>query len=608
MCGIAGVCTVRRDVIESEALINQILHHQRFRGPDCTATKSFHLDSAHLLLGHNRLSIIDLSEAANQPFTDETGQYSIVFNGEIYNYLELRKKLVDAGERFTTESDTEVLLKALKVWGMSAMEQFNGMFAFAFLNLREQKLFLVRDRFGVKPLYYTVTPQVFLFASTCTVLGKFVTKGPDLRYIARGLSKWFFESDDEITPFVGVNALPPAHYAEVSIVNNEITCRVQKYYDLTEKVSAKKDAIAGQTNDQLTGQLRNIFRESIRLRLRSDVPVGVSLSGGIDSSTVAAFASAEVSGLTGINYGDPANLLTEGPLVAKLARQFSMKPEFVWSSEDELRAAFWETLDAQESPIYGLSYIAEYMIYKRAHELGIKVMLGGQGGDESFMGYRKYFFYYLQSLVKKRKFAKAFQVSGWIARNAWHQKSHLKDYSLAIKRYLRDDGIQSNLVLPETNFNLNLGRSELWQRQITDLMITSLPTQLKSEDRNSMRNSVETRLPFLDYNVVELGMALPPEMKINNGYSKWAVRAIAEPRVPKEVRLARFKRSFDIRQEVVSEKMMNEIRQRLNDNYEKIAFVLPGRDNLHLYSAKSVNNNQLRFQELMVLLWITKTF
>lgn len=607
MCGIAGVLNVH-DAVESDSLMEEILHHQRFRGPDCTARKSFHLGSGQLLLGHNRLSIIDLSEAANQPFTDETGQYSVVFNGEIYNYLELRKKLIDVGERFATESDTEVLLKALKVWGMSAMEQFNGMFAFAFLNRREQKLFLVRDRFGVKPLYYTVTPQSFLFASTCTVLGKFVGKGPDLRYIARGLSKWFFESDDDISPFVGVNALPPAHYAEVSIVNNEITSRIQKYYDLTEKVREKKEAISGKTHNQLIEQLRTIFRESIRLRLRSDVPVGVSLSGGIDSSTVAAFASAEVSGLTGINYGDPANPLTEGPLVAKLAREFNMNPIFVWSSEEELRTAFWETLDAQESPIYGLSYIAEYMIYKRAHERGIKVMLGGQGGDESFMGYRKYLFYYLQSLLKKRKFAKALQVSGWIAGNAWHQKSHLKDYSLAIKRYLRDDGIQSNLVLPETNFSLNLGNSELWQRQITDLMITSLPTQLKSEDRNSMRNSVETRLPFLDYNVVELGMALPPELKINKGYSKWAVRAIAAPRVPKEVRLARFKRSFDIRQEVVSEKMMDEIRQRLNDNYEKIAFVMPDRKKLELYSEKTVNSNQLRFQELMVLLWLTKTF
>lgn len=607
MCGIAGVLNVH-DAVASDSLMEEILHHQRFRGPDCTARKSFHLGSGQLLLGHNRLSIIDLSDAANQPFTDETGQYSVVFNGEIYNYLELRKKLIDVGERFATESDTEVLLKALKVWGMSAMEQFNGMFAFAFLNRREQKLFLVRDRFGVKPLYYTVTPQSFLFASTCTVLGKFVGKGPDLRYIARGLSKWFFESDDDISPFVGVNALPPAHYAEVSIVNNEITSRIQKYYDLTEKVREKKEAISGKTHNQLIEQLRTIFRESIRLRLRSDVPVGVSLSGGIDSSTVAAFASAEVSGLTGINYGDPANPLTEGPLVAKLAREFNMNPEFVWSSEEELRTAFWETLDAQESPIYGLSYIAEYMIYKRAHERGIKVMLGGQGGDESFMGYRKYLFYYLQSLLKKRKFAKALQVSGWIAGNAWHQKSHLKDYSLAIKRYLRDDGIQSNLVLPETNFSLNLGNSELWQRQITDLMITSLPTQLKSEDRNSMRNSVETRLPFLDYNVVELGMALPPELKINKGYSKWAVRAIAAPRVPKEVRLARFKRSFDIRQEVVSEKMMDEIRQRLNDNYEKIAFVMPDRKKLALYSEKTVNSNQLRFQELMVLLWLTKTF
>lgn len=607
MCGIAGVLNVH-DAVESDSLMEEILHHQRFRGPDCTARKSFHLGSGQLLLGHNRLSIIDLSDAANQPFTDETGQYSVVFNGEIYNYLELRNKLIDVGERFATESDTEVLLKALKVWGMSAMEQFNGMFAFAFLNRREQKLFLVRDRFGVKPLYYTVTPQSFLFASTCTVLGKFVGKGPDLRYIARGLSKWFFESDDDISPFVGVNALPPAHYAEVSIVNNEITSRIQKYYDLTEKVREKKEAISGKTHNQLIEQLRTIFRESIRLRLRSDVPVGVSLSGGIDSSTVAAFASAEVSGLTGINYGDPANPLTEGPLVVKLAREFNMNPEFVWSSEEELRTAFWETLDAQESPIYGLSYIAEYMIYKRAHERGIKVMLGGQGGDESFMGYRKYLFYYLQSLLKKRKFAKALQVSGWIAGNAWHQKSHLKDYSLAIKRYLRDDGIQSNLVLPETNFSLNLGNSELWQRQITDLMITSLPTQLKSEDRNSMRNSVETRLPFLDYNVVELGMALPPELKINKGYSKWAVRAIAAPRVPKEVRLARFKRSFDIRQEVVSEKMMDEIRQRLNDNYEKIAFVMPDRKKLALYSEKTVNSNQLRFQELMVLLWLTKTF
>lgn len=607
MCGIAGVFSLSMDNSQSAKLLDDILTHQRFRGPDYTGKFEFDVYGKSLLLGHNRLSIIDLSDEANQPFFDKGRNHAIVFNGEIYNYVELRDELRKNGVVFLTNSDTEVLLEAYKFWGADCLNKFNGMFSFAILNIHDRRIFLARDRFGVKPLYYFFDGRNFAFASSCSVLAKHFKQGVNLSYLSKGISYWIYEDNSDQTQFENIKALQPGYSLEFNISLESLQITTSQFYDLKNRVRLRQDDIRNICAADAVDLMRETFKNSVSLRLRSDVKVGISLSGGVDSSTVASFASQLASGLTGINYGNLEEEKSEAPLVKKLAERLGLKVEYVWPNHNEMVTAFWDLFEAQESPIYGLSYIAEYFVYKRAKELGIKVMLGGQGGDEVFMGYRKYLFYNLRKLIHEREFVKAGSASLGIVKNLYHQPNIIKTYSQSIRRYLLPSGIKPNLFLPSVSMPMNLDTSsELWERQIIDILISSIPTQLKSEDRNSMRNSVETRLPFLDYNVVELGVAMNSELKIRNGFGKFIVRELTKDRVPDEIRKARFKRGFDVTQNLLDDRLVSEIQAILNDNFHKIDHLLSNQDSLKVYNTANLNSNSLYFQEAMTLLWLTK--
>lgn len=607
MCGIAGVFSLSMDNSQSAKLLDDILTHQRFRGLDYTGKFEFDVYGKSLLLGHNRLSIIDLSDEANQPFFDKGRNHAIVFNGEIYNYVELRDELRKNGVVFLTNSDTEVLLEAYKFWGADCLNKFNGMFSFAILNIHDRRIFLARDRFGVKPLYYFFDGRNFAFASSCSVLAKHFKQGVNLSYLSKGISYWIYEDNSDQTQFENIKALQPGYSLEFNISLESLQITTSQFYDLKNRVRLRQDDIRNICAADAVDLMRETFKNSVSLRLRSDVKVGISLSGGVDSSTVASFASQLASGLTGINYGNLEEEKSEAPLVKKLAERLGLKVEYVWPNHNEMVTAFWDLFEAQESPIYGLSYIAEYFVYKRAKELGIKVMLGGQGGDEVFMGYRKYLFYNLRKLIHEREFVKAGSASLGIVKNLYHQPNIIKTYSQSIRRYLLPSGIKPNLFLPSVSMPMNLDTSsELWERQIIDILISSIPTQLKSEDRNSMRNSVETRLPFLDYNVVELGVAMNSELKIRNGFGKFIVRELTKDRVPDEIRKARFKRGFDVTQNLLDDRLVSEIQAILNDNFHKIDHLLSNQDSLKVYNTANLNSNSLYFQEAMTLLWLTK--
>ena len=244
---------------------------------------------------------------------DSERRYCLVFNGEIYNYVELRKELVALGHSFSTRSDSEVILEAFKEWGVRAAERFNGMFAFAIFDKGEECLYLFRDRFGVKPLYYFVDENELYFASTCGVLARRLRLEPNLDYVARGLRLWVYDYD-ELSPFAGLKALKPAYYLRVKATEGKLETQMNSYYRLDERVEALIDTLARKPTQELVGLVAGLLEDAVDVRFRADVPVGISLSGGLDSSTIAALSASGGHGeVVGFNLGHPSDPSTEGP-------------------------------------------------------------------------------------------------------------------------------------------------------------------------------------------------------------------------------------------------------------------------------------------------------
>ena len=548
MCGVSGA--LGRPSPDLLPTIVNIVRAQRRRGPDHQKVESIDAGAWTAVFGHNRLSIIDLNAEANQPMWDHSRRYCIVYNGEIYNYLELRDVLEKLGHSFRTKSDTEVILEAFKAWRTAAFARFNGMFAFACLDREQKRLWLVRDRFGVKPLYYHDTPDRLSFASMMTPLARELGLEPNLAYCARGLRYFVYDCGDTTSAYEGLKALRPGHFLEVDLAGSELRPRSQSYYDIVERVEETRRRIEGKSEAELIRSVHDLLTDAVRLRLRSDVPVAVSLSGGLDSSAVAALLSEFHTNVTGFSFGHPDAGESEGPLVKLLAQARRIDAHYVWPTSKEIVENFGETLHSQDSPFAGGSIIAQNWVYAAARKQGFKVVLGGQGGDESFMGYRKYQLFHLARLMRRKDAlgSSAFALS--LLPMIVSEHLSLIDYWQHRDRYIKARGLNSVVRLPDTALHLGAERGEEeWLRQSKDVMEVSLPTLLRYEDRNSMAHSIESRLPFMDYRVVELGLALRPSLKLRNGYGKWIVRAAMAGKIPEQIRLARVKNGFKINQE-----------------------------------------------------------
>lgn len=407
MCGIAGCLATQINSIQ-ENLIQKIITDQYQRGPDHQHIEKITATHSEILLGHNRLSIVDLTQHANQPMWDESGRYCIVYNGEVYNYIELRQQLITLGHHFKTQSDTEVILEAFKEWGVDAVNYFNGPFAFALFDKQAETLSLVRDRFGVKPLYYYIANNVLYFASSTKVIADHFNFQPNLQYVARGLKYLVYEDNTEITPYLNIHAVPAAHYL-VAKFNKQLNVEVKQYYDLHANVLNLQQQLIQYNQQQLLNTVTEKLISAVQVRLRADVAIGVSLSGGLDSSSVAALVAHQQANVTGFTFGHPAAKKSEGPLVAKLANKINCQVEYIWPSSTEIISALPQVLNAQNAPFPGLSIVAQYLVYQRVKQAGIKVLLGGQGGDEGFMGYRKFQLFYLQQLLQQKKYVAAMQ-------------------------------------------------------------------------------------------------------------------------------------------------------------------------------------------------------
>jgi len=561
MCGIAGVISGSRKVCPARAA--NVLERLRHRGPDDlgwllyshgsvqTGRESIpgHVEDCDLMLMHRRLSILDLSSRGWQPMHAAGGRYSVIYNGEIYNYLELRSELELLGYQFHSHTDTEVLLLAYVEWGADAMRRFVGMFAFAIFDRQRRTIFLARDFFGIKPLYYSASEEQFAFASEIKALldlnstKRRVNSAALLLYLRHGLS-----DQGDTTLLAGIHQLPAAHYVEVSLDNPA----------LAEPVRYWRPQItsSGASFEEAAQTLRELFLKSIQLHLRSDVPIGAALSGGIDSSAIVACMRNVAPGLDIHTFSYVADdpRLNEERWIDMVSGAVAPGVHKVHTQSRDLVNDLDVLLKVQEEPFGSTTIYAQHRVFRLASEAGIKVMLDGQGADELLGGYRYYIGAQFASLVRQRRFLDAF---GLLRSAAKLPDSGIVRLLLCSADYLLPREWQKPLralISKELSpswvntawFRENGGETAqatycagphvLRSALLRTITETSLPHLLRYEDRNSMAFSIESRVPFLTPQLVEFVLSLPEEYIVAlDGTSKAVFRHAMRGIVPQPI-------------------------------------------------------------------------
>ena len=496
MCGISGIIGGSWKPEQLAAMVAS----QRHRGPDREGTFINPCGAAGL--GHNRLSIIDLSEAGKQPMSDATGRYCIVFNGEIYNYLELRREL-EGQVAFRTRTDTEVLLAAFIKWGAACLDRLIGMFAFAIWDEKDQSLFAARDRFGVKPFYYSQGENgTLMIASEIKALhAGGVARRPHAPAWATYLSHGLYDHSHQ-TFWEAVLSLPAGHLLRWKDRRLTISC----WYDLADRVSRDDDP---GTVKEVEQEYSSLLEQSVRLRFRSDVPVGINLSGGLDSSTLLGLVQkvqgedSEVKAFTFVT-GDPA--YDELPWVRMMLKR-TLHPSIECRlSAEEVPDLTLRVQHHQDEPFGGLPTLAYASLFERARAEGVVVLLDGQGMDEQWAGYD----YYASG--------NGSTIQG-ISSKATRPNCLQPDFNNLAQ--------ESNWPTPFSDTLRNL--------QYRDVRFSKIPRALRFNDRVSMMSSTELREPFLDHRLVELAFRQPRERKILARTSKWLLRRIAKRLLPYEI-------------------------------------------------------------------------
>jgi asparagine synthase (glutamine-hydrolysing) len=600
MCGIGGAI---RHPDKLDLLVPLILKDQIPRGPDYSSSVEFTAQNLKISLAHNRLAILDLSDRSNQPFVDLATGACVVFNGEIYNYVELRQELAEMGVRFTTQSDTEVLLKAFLTWGTKCFEKFIGMFAFAVWDPRTGKMTLVRDRYGVKPCYYVDQNGYFSFASNTTALAQFFSLNMNLDYLARGPIYNLYEDSDGSSPFEGINSLPPGHYLEMKDGRTETF----RYYDFEAGVQEEADILAELSDEQILLRLEERLRSSVHLRLRADVPTTISLSGGLDSTLLAYLMSEESNRPTeAFTFGAMKDPRSEGHIAREAAENLGLKLHFV--EVGNLVECFEKTLSAQGAPFAHPSVMAQNRVFEEIHKHGYRVSIGGQGADEVFLGYRKFQFFNAQEQLRHRQWWSLIKSAYGLARMLSAEMGAPHILAQYFKRYMRRTPLGAPFRETEVrNFNIGFsGYSGMRARQFADVGFGSLATLLRYEDRNSMGHSVESRMPFLDVRVMQMGLAIPTRLKIRNGYGKWILRKMAENRIPESIVRNRVKLAFSLdANEWLRDGLGDHLMSGIQPKLRAMSDILSA-DAAALLAAKETYLNPRYFPLMVTAFWLAK--
>jgi len=587
MCGILGIFPWKEIELE---VCQRALDRLRRRGPDDEGHLIFHGDQRILtsgrdtvkelastmppiertevhqctgFLGHRRLSIIDITPGGHQPMSYAEGSLWIVYNGEVYNYIEIREELQKQGFTFQTQSDTEVILAAYQKWGKDCLEKFNGMWAFCIYDRKNELLFCARDRFGVKPFYYRWDGKNFAFASEIKALVglPWEAVAPNSRAIIPYLYFGIHDLTEE-TFFTSIYQLPAGHRLEFHLRTRSL--KIEKFYHLPFCPSIAE--VDPQKERECTEKFLALFDDAVRLRLRSDVPVGSCLSGGLDSSAIVCMVakrrqSDPCFGLPGgsdpfhtFTADFPGFSLSERGYAEEVVRHVKSQAHFVSPDSPSLQNDLQDLIYVQEEPFGSLSIYAQYCVMREAHQKGIKVLLDGQGADEILAGYiQKHIPIHLVSLLKNGLWR-------WIS---WHW---LTPSYLQRALFLLLPRKPAYFYLVHANNRYFRGR----EKEVRDILLSyvaqeyetsslnanlhqefriRLPRLLKYEDRNSMAFSVESRLPFLDYRLVEWTMSLPSCLKMHRGLNKYLLREAMKGSLPEKVRLRRDKVGFAIPQD-----------------------------------------------------------
>ncbi len=578
MCGIAGILSSDPTRICTQRL-KQMTDALAHRGPDGEAV--WINDSGRVGMGHRRLAIIDLSPAGAQPFFYQD-RYTIVYNGEIFNYIELREQLRSKGYSFSTRTDTEVILAAYDYYGPSCLGQLDGMFAFAIWDEQEKTLFLARDRFGEKPLFFYRDGKEFVFASELKALWaagikKESNKKMLFNFITIGYTQNPTNSFE--TFYQGVNKLPARTYLLYNATTGQQ--KTSSWWDIEPKV---KPVLNEAEAIEELGSLLNL---SVHRRLRSDVPVGTSLSGGLDSSSLVACMLKQIK--------DPKTLPTfsavfpgfdkdESAYIQSVCRHFSVGNQTVTPDVSGLIKDFEKLVYHQDEPFTSASIYAQFKVFGLAASQPIKVLLDGQGADELLAGYHKYYNWYWQELYRSDKKAFALELEAAASSgisNSWTWKNrlaaHLPVYAgLFLKKQRTSQQRRSNDL--SRDFIRLYGVSYYDVPRFDRLngilyyntLINGMEELLRYADRNSMAHGVEVRLPFLFPELVDFVFSLPAHFKIREGWTKWILRMNMDGSLPNDIAWRKDKTGYEPPQQIwmqdpILQEYIQEARRKLVD-------------------------------------------
>lgn len=537
MCGIAGIIN-KQPIKVTASLIQGITDLIEHRGPDGNGYYYYE----NIAFGHRRLAILDLTDDGFQPMHYDSEQYTITYNGEIYNYLELRAELKAIGHKFKSRCDTEVILAAYKEWGEKCVKRFNGMWSFSIHDKKQKVLFCSRDRFGVKPFYYINNNDFFAFGSEIKQLLHLLPEAKANDNMILDFLVTSITDHTNETFFKNVYKLPASHNLIYDLALNNFT--IKSYY------SIKKDhRLESYTQNEAEESYYSAFSDGIALRLRSDVKVGTCLSGGLDSSSVATIAAmlhrdkskdpfCAITAVSTQANNDESNF-------AKIVAEYN---NLKWLTTQPSYNDFVKTLEdvvyTQEEPFGSPSITMQYFVFKTARENGVTVLLDGQGGDETLLGYEKYYAAHFATHYREKGLFPTLRAIRDAGKN--NTKMGLKNvlmylvgglsYRARYKFYSwRHRYLKELPRMPQHLLDFSCACMDEFELQVLENTRTNLPVLLRYEDKNSMAHSVETRLPFLDYNTLETALSLPGKYKIHEGWTKWVLRKIMSERMPDSI-------------------------------------------------------------------------
>lgn len=600
MCGIGAIITLSGSQIPS-ASIQKMMTLMKHRGPDDEGFLC-HVDPAEpilfggtdsppgiwtstfpqsprmnisddnnqygVMLGHRRLSIVDLSVAGHQPLCSEDKRHWIVYNGEVYNFREIRDELITLGHSFYSDSDTEVILKSYIAWGTDCLSRFNGMWGFVIYDSQEQVFFIARDRFGVKPVYYWFSDSGFLaFASEIkgfTALPGWkavVNESRAYDFLVNGL----LDHTNE-TLFSGVQQLRRGHYLHFSRKNIRDIYQVEWYIPKAKNLN--------DTDPSLVEQFHDLLKDAVGIRMRADVPVGSCLSGGLDSSSIVRIAQELIqsSGSDTVQKTFSASFhdqrWSEKKYSDIVISETPIEPHYIYPSCEELLSVLEHLIWHQDEPFISTSIFSQWCVFQSAKEQGIKVMLDGQGADEILYGYTDFVYAIGSNLIKTGDIWQFYREAVSASKKLNLSPLHVM---LRMFYYLLPDSFR--LFFAENLFrrkykpiwinlplfhNISMRKSLSYipissdpiQLSLKTLLFTSLPMLLHFEDRNSMAHSIESRVPFTDFRIVELSLSLPSRLKWIHGISKFILRESMRGILPETVRTRQDKMGFVTPEEI----------------------------------------------------------